>query len=130
VLEVILYPNPNDVSIERTPYNIEVAASFLQWLAESDFMEIGAERPTEVEIDGDRAILNLVRLGQGNNSNRKRFRYFFLEAIVQESDTVLVQLGETVSKEQYGAITYKLRKLQQLRKCIENEAYQYLQRMT
>jgi hypothetical protein len=70
-----------------------------------------------------------VKLGEGNNSNRKRLRDFLLEAIAQESDAVLNQLNNAAAKQEYQAITYKLRKLQQLRKCVENETYQYLQRL-
>ncbi|MGB3241211.1 MAG: hypothetical protein WBB29_23195 [Geitlerinemataceae cyanobacterium] len=124
MLEITFYPLP-----DREPCSVEVSPNFLRWLAESDFMEIGAEHPIEIEIDGERSILNLVNLGQGNSSNRKRFRDFFLEAISQESDLVLSQLTVDRSKDEDRAITYKLRKLQQLRKCIENEHYQYLQRV-
>lgn len=124
MLEIIFYPLHN-----QTPCSVELASEFLSWLAQSDFMEIGSERPTEIEIDGEIVKLDLVKLGAGNSSNRKRLRDFFLEAIAQESDAVLTQLNSASVKQDYQAITYKLRKLQQLRKCVENETYQYLQRV-
>ena len=124
MLEIIFYPIHN-----QTPCSVELNSDFLRWLAQSDFMEIGAERPTEIEIDGENVTLELVKLGEGNSSNRKRLRDFLLEAIAQESDAVLTQLNNASVKQEYQAITYKLRKLQQLRKCVENETYQYLQRV-
>jgi hypothetical protein len=124
MLEIAFYPLNG-----QTPCSVEIAENFLYWLAQSDFMEIGAERPIELEIDGEIATLELVKLGHGSSSNRKRLRDFFLEAIAQESDAVLTQMLEASTKEEYRAITYKLRKLQQLRKCVENENYQYLKRV-
>ncbi|MCP2727905.1 hypothetical protein [Limnofasciculus baicalensis] len=124
MLEITFY-SPNN----QTPHTIELASDFLYWLAQSDFMEIGGEHPIEIEIDGEIVILELVKLGQGNSSNRKRLRDFLLEAIAQESDAVLNKLNHTSAKQEYQAITYKLRKLQELRKCLENETYQYLQRV-
>lgn len=124
MLEITFYPLN-----KQTPYTIELASDFLRWLAESDFMEIGGEHATEIEIDGETVTLELVRLGQGNSSNRKRLRDFLLEAIAQESDAVLSKLGNTSAKQEYQSITYKLRKLQELRKCTENQNYHYLQRV-
>ncbi|NJK77284.1 MAG: hypothetical protein HC849_03765 [Oscillatoriales cyanobacterium RU_3_3] len=124
MLEITFYSSEN-----RTPYTIEVAEDFLRWLAESDFMEIGVEHLTELEIDGETAKLEVVKLGRGNNSNRKRFRDFLLEAIALESDAVLNKVADAATKDEYRAIVYKLSKLQQLRKCMENEIYQYLQRV-
>jgi hypothetical protein len=124
MLEITFYSSQN-----RTPCTVEVAKDFLLWLAESDFMEIGVEHQTELEIDGETVTLELVKLGLGNNSNRKRFRDFLLEAIAVESDVVLNKIADAVTKDEYLAIVYKLSKLQQLRKCMENEIYQYLQRV-
>lgn len=124
MLEIAFYSSEN-----RTPCTVEVAENFLRWLAESDFMEIGVEHPTELDIDGENVKLELVNLGLGNNSNRKRFRDFLLEAIAVESDVVLSQMADAATKDEYRAIVYKLSKLQQLRKCMENEQYQYLQRV-
>ncbi len=84
MLEITFY-SPNN----QTPHPIELASDVLHWLAQSDFMEIGGEHPTEIEIDGETVILELVKLGQGNSSNRKRLRDFLLEAIAQESDAVI-----------------------------------------
>ncbi|MEG3845448.1 hypothetical protein QT971_00040 [Microcoleus sp. herbarium19] len=53
----------------------------------------------------------------------------FSEAIISESDAVLTKLGDSPSKEEYQAGTYRLRKMLELLKCVENENYQYLQRI-
>ncbi len=54
---------------------------------------------------------------------------FFVEPIIQESDAVLKKLGDIPEKQEYLETTYRLRKLLQLRQCIENENYYYLQRV-
>jgi len=120
MLEIVFYPENG-----QEPCSIDIASDFLRWLAKSDFLEIGAAHPTKIHIDGEEAELPLVNLGQGN---RKRLRDFLLEEISQESDAVLHQLGDSPSKKEVQAVTYRLKKLQELRKCVENPNYHYLQR--
>ena len=48
--------------------------------------------------------------------------------VVQEVHEMFVRLGEHPTKKEYREGTYKLRKLQQLKISIEDEAYQYLQK--
>ena len=124
MLDITFYP-------DRTgqPRYISVAKDFLLWLAKSDFIEIGSDQITEIEIDGESAQLPLVKLGEGKISNRQRFRDFFLETIRQESDRVLTYLGDSPSKEEYKIVTYRLKKLLEILQCIENENYLYLQRI-
>jgi len=121
MLEIVFYPGNG-----QEPCSIDIASDVLRWLAESDFVEIGADHPTKIHIDGEEAEIPLVKLGQGN---RKRLRDFFREAISYESDNVLHQLGDSPSKKEVQAVTYKLKKLLELLKCVENENYQYLQRV-
>ena len=92
----------------------------------STVSKIGSSVPKKVEVEGEKEKLLLVQLGKGN---RKKLRAFFVEAITQESDAVLTKLGDSPSKTEYQAAIYRLKKLQELRKCVENENYQYLQRV-
>lgn len=121
MLDIIFYSKNG-----QPPEYIEVSESIYEWLAKSNFSKIGKSVERKIKIEGEEEKLPLVQLGK---SNRKKLREFFLETISQESDTVLNKLGDSPSKKEYQDATYRLRKLQELRKCIENEAYQYLQRV-
>jgi len=104
---------------------VEVSESFYEWLARSEFSEIGASRETSINIDNEESLLKLVDLNKGN---RQRFKDFLLEAIQQESEAMLEKLGDSPSKEEYQKESYPLRKLQELLKIITNIQYQYLER--
>ena len=110
----------------QPPYSVEVAENFYEWLAKSDFSKIGKSKPKTIQIDGEKDRLPLVQLGK---DTRRKLRTFLLEAISQESDAMLTQLGDSPSKKEYQDASYRLSKLQELRKCVENEEYQYLQRV-
>jgi hypothetical protein len=106
---------------------VDVSETLYEWLARSDFSKIGGESiDTEIYIDEENVILPLVTL---NQDIRQQFKKFFSEAIISESDAVLTKLGDSPSKEEYQAGTYRLRKMLELLKCVENENYQYLQRI-
>lgn len=124
MLDITFYSNEKE-----QPRYIAVAKDFLLWLAKSDFIEIGSDRIVEIKIDGESAQLPLVKLGQGKISNRQRFRDFFLEIIRQESDRILTRLGDSPTKEEYQIVTYRLKKLLEILRCIEDEKYLYLQRI-
>lgn len=102
---------------------IEIGTDFLEWLLASDFYKIGKSVTRNIAIEGEKETLSLVQLSKGN---RKKFRDLLTEPIIEESDIVLDRLNDSLSKEEYEIVTYKLRKSQKLRKCIENEQYQYL----
>lgn len=121
MLDYIFYPSKN-----QTPYYVEVSEDIYEWLAKSEFSKIGKSIPIKMLTDGEEEKLSLVKLGK---DNRRKLRAFFLEAISEESDAVLHQLGDSPSKNEVLAVTYRLKKLQELRKCVENENYQYLQRV-
>ena len=110
----------------QSPYSVEITDNFYEWLAKSDFSKIGKSLPRKIEVEGEEEKLFLVQLGK---DTRKKLKAFLLEAISQESDAMLTQLGDSPSKKEYQDATYHLRKLQELRKCVENEKYQYLQRV-
>ncbi|MCU0543907.1 MAG: hypothetical protein MUE44_17300 [Oscillatoriaceae cyanobacterium Prado104] len=107
--------------------SVRITAATYEWLAKLDFAKIGGESiDTEIYIDEENVILPLVEL---NRDIRQQFKKFFSESIVSESDAVLTKLGDYPSKEQYQEETYRLRKLLELLKCVENENYHYLQRI-
>lgn len=107
--------------------SVRITAMTYEWLARSEFSKIGGlSIDTEIYIDEENVILPLVEL---NENIRQQFKKFFSEAIVSESDAVLTKLGDYPTKEQYHEETYRLRKLLELLKCVENENYQYLQRV-
>ncbi|MGB0563546.1 MAG: hypothetical protein ACPGVO_17340 [Spirulinaceae cyanobacterium] len=124
MLDITFYPHSN-----QEPCYVQMATELMLWLAQSEFTEIGTDAPTHLTIDGEAAQLPLVKLGMGELSNRRRFRDFFLEMVRRESDVVLTQLGDAPTKDEYQQVTYRLRKFLELLKCIENEKYQYLQRV-
>jgi hypothetical protein len=106
-------------------YSVELAEDIFEWLAKSDFSKIGKSVPKKIIIEGEEEKIPLVRLSKGN---RKKLRGFLGEEIIRESDAVLTRLGDSPSKKEYQDGTNRLKKLQELLKCVENEHYQYLQR--
>ena len=110
----------------QPPYIVELAEDIYEWLAKSEFSKIGKSVPTKMLIDGEEEKLPLVKLGK---DNRKKLRAFFLEAISQESYTLLTKLGDSPSKKEYQDTKYRLEMLHELRKCVENQNYHYLQRV-
>ena len=121
MLDIIFYPGNG-----QPPHYVELSEDFYEWLAKSDFSKIGESVQKKIIIDDDEEEVPIVDL---ELENRRRFRSFFIEEIVGESDRMLTKLGESPSKNEYQAATYKLRKLQELRKCLENTKYRYLQRV-
>jgi len=108
------------------PYSVEVTENFYKWLAKSDFSQIGKSVPRKIKVEGEEEKLPLVELGKGN---RKKLIIFFREAIIGETKAVFTQLGDSPSKKEYQEGTYRLRMLLELLECLENEKYEYLQRV-
>lgn len=107
--------------------SVRITAATYEWLAKSAFSKIGGESiETQIHLDEENVILPLVEL---NQDIRQQFKKIFSEAIISESDAVLTKLGDYPSKEEYQSGTYRLRKMLELLKCVENENYQYLQRI-
>lgn len=106
---------------------VDVGETFYEWLAKSAFSKIGgASIDTEIHLDEENVILPLVEL---NQEIRQQLKKMFSQEIISESDAVLTKLGDSPSKEEYQSGTYRLRKMLELLKCVENENYQYLQRI-
>ncbi len=112
----------------KPPITIDVSENLYMWLLRSDFTEIGVSRPQKIAVDGEEVILDVVDLNKGKISNRKRLREFLIEAIVQEVNEMFKQLGDAPTKKEYQDATYMVKKLQQLKTCIEDETYQFLQK--
>ena len=121
MLDIIFYETET-----MQPQYIEVAENIYEWLARSHFSKIGKSIEHPLEIDGEIEHLPVVEL---NETNRSQFRLFFLEAVAEESDRLLAKLSESFDKNDYDEVTYRLRKLQELRKGIENPTHQFLQRV-
>jgi hypothetical protein len=111
---------------ELPPHYIEMSEDVYEWLAKSEFSKIGKSIPRNILIDEEEEKLPVVEL---DRDIRQKFSNFFRDAIICESDTVLTNLGDSPLKEEYQSATYRLRKLLDLLKCVENEDYQYLQRV-
>ncbi|MGB3192421.1 MAG: hypothetical protein WBB43_23690 [Limnoraphis sp.] len=121
MLELAFY-SKND----QSPCYIEVPEDLYEWLIHSEFSKIGKSVPRKIKIDGEEETLPVVQLGKGN---RKKLRNFFVEVIVEDDYKMLKELGDSPSKQEYQAATSHLKKLQEIRKLLENENYQYLQRV-
>ncbi|MEH2359236.1 hypothetical protein [Nostoc sp.] len=111
---------------DQPPRSVEVAEDIYEWLAKSDFSKIGKSVPTKILVEGEKEKIPLVKLSK---VNRKKLRSFLGDEIIRESDAVLTELGDSPSKKEYQDGTNRLRKLQELLKCVENEHYLYLQRV-
>ncbi len=121
MLDISFYANN-----AQLPYSVEVTENFYEWLAKSEFSKIGKSVPKKIKIEGEDQKLELVQLSKGN---RKKLKDFFSKAIVHESMVVRDRLGESPSTKEYQSESYCLWRMQDLLKCVENEKYQYLQRV-
>ena len=102
---------------------VEVADTFLLWLARTDFARIGEEAATDLSINGELFTLPLVKLAP---ATRKTFVEFFTDSVVLHTKQVLMQLEQDKPQ---AELVYRLKKLIELLDCLKNEEYQYLQRV-
>ncbi|MCT7960866.1 hypothetical protein NG799_11985 [Laspinema sp. D1] len=109
----------------QEPHSIEMKEDFFEWLAHTNFSRIGKSHPTVIKIEEEKEELLLIKL---DPENRQLLKYFLRDAIILESEKIIENLGDAPSKEDYQKVTYPLKKLHELRRCVENETYQYLQR--
>ncbi|GAK52083.1 hypothetical protein U14_03330 [Candidatus Moduliflexus flocculans] len=123
MLDISLYSK-----MGKPPITIDVSENFYAWLIQSDFAEIGVTRPQTIMIDGEEQAVDVIDLTKGKISNRQRLREFLIEVMAQEVHEMFKRLGETPTKKEYQEATYNLKKLQQLKLSIEDEAYQFLQK--
>jgi hypothetical protein len=129
MLDFIFYPK-----VDRDPVYVEVSESLYEWLARSVFGQVGQSQVRSILLDGEALELPVVELG---GETRKGLSHFLRDQIIEESDRVLRVLDEVrwpsvglgPSKSEVQEMTYRLRKFQELRKCVENPAFSYLQRV-
>lgn len=112
--------------IDGTSETVELSEGFCEWLVRSEFYKIGKSEPKKMEIDRECHEIEVIAL---EGSNRRKLSTFLRDEIVQESAIVLEKLGEFPTKKFYQDATSKLKKLQELRKYVENEGYKYLERV-
>jgi hypothetical protein len=115
VLDITFYTQDR----EAADY-LDVSEDFYEWLAKSPFSRITPAEVQEMTVDGEPIHVPIILL---EGISRHRFSDFLRDAIVQESDEVLQHTHADFTKDDYQTLTLRLRELQSLRKCIENEQY-------
>lgn len=111
----------------NSPCYVEASKELLLWLAETEFFKIGSDRRfTKLKVDGEEERLKLVKLGK---TNRRKLKFFLLEAISQEGYAAFEEMGDSPSTKEFQVATYRLKKLLELLKCVDNKNYDYLQRI-
>lgn len=123
MLDVTFYPKNYRENLE--PYSVEIPEDLYESLARSEFSKIGKSVPRKIKVDDEEQMVSVVQL---TKENRKRMQLFFLEKIALESENLLKQLRDYSSKQEYRTLAYRLEVLQELRKCIENQHFFYLER--
>lgn len=119
MLDIVFYSQA-----KTTVEGIDVSPDFYKWLEQSEFPRIAKPEETEMKPDGEFVKTSVILLEGGN---RRKFSDFLRDAIVQESDDVLIKLGSSPAKQEYADATYKLKILQDLRKLVEDEKCKYLE---
>jgi hypothetical protein len=107
------------------PHSIRVAEDFYEWLAKSGFSTVGKSYETEIEIEGERLCLPLVKL---EVPIRRQLVDFFSETIFSETKAVLAELDRSATQVDLVPKTYRLKKLLELLDCLKVESYDYFQR--
>ncbi|MEQ9485546.1 hypothetical protein [Coleofasciculus sp. F4-SAH-05] len=107
------------------PQIIRVGEEFYQWLADSDFAQVGRSKITTICIDGEAVKLPLIRL---SSTTRSMLIACFNEMILKETEAMLVELESTLAKEILEKRTYRIKKLLELLNGCKNSSFAYLQR--
>ncbi|HBB35283.1 MAG TPA: hypothetical protein DDZ80_01340 [Cyanobacteria bacterium UBA8803] len=105
--------------------SIRVGEEFYQWLAHSDFAQVGHSQLTTICLDGEEIQLPLIPLA---STTRSMLIAFFNEMILKETAAMLADLERTISKEILEPRTYRIKKLLELLNCCKNSTFAYLQR--
>lgn len=121
MLDISFYSQANEIT-----ETIEVSQDFYQWLAQSEFSKIGKSQARAMKGDGEEITVFVVDL---EGETRRKLSNFFRDEIVRESDDLIRILGDLSSKDQYSEAFARLKFLQALRRCVENERFKYLNRM-
>ncbi|WP_448596305.1 hypothetical protein [Thermoleptolyngbya sp.] len=121
MLDISFYSQAHEIT-----ETIEVSQDFYQWLARSEFSKIGESQARSMQEDGEEVTVFVVDL---EGETRRKLSNFFRDEIVRESDDLVRVLGDLSSKHQYSEAFARLKFLQALRKCVENERFKYLSRV-
>ena len=109
----------------QSSQTIRMVEDFYQWLAYSDFAQVGRSKMTTICLDGEEVELPLIQL---SSTTRSMFTACFNEMILKETAAMLVDLEKTISQEILSERTYRLKKLLELLNCCKNSRFSYLQR--
>lgn len=109
----------------QAPHSIRVGDEFYEWLARSEFSQLGRSRKTQIEVEGEVAELPLVPLG---TATRRGLIEFFSEEIFGETRVLLQNTEPNLTQQQWFSKTTRLKTLLELLDCLKNDTYQYLQR--
>ncbi|MEQ9672525.1 hypothetical protein [Coleofasciculus sp. G2-EDA-02] len=109
----------------ESPKSIRVGEDFYQWLAYSDFAQVGRSQLRTICIDGEEIELPLLPL---TSTTRSMLIALFNEMVLTETAAMLTDLEKTVSQELLEPRTYRLKKLLELLNCCKNSGLAYLQR--
>ncbi|NEQ98552.1 MAG: hypothetical protein F6K30_17830 [Cyanothece sp. SIO2G6] len=102
-----------------------MAESLYEWLAHSDFAQVGRSKLIAIQVDGDPVDLPLIAL---TRTTRSLFIALFNEMVLSETSAMLDDLDHNVAQELLTSRTYRLKKLMELLNCTKNENFSYLQR--
>ena len=121
MLSISFYPENGDA-----PRCIRVNEAFYEWLARSDFAQVGHSKLTAIEVDGETAELPLIRLGR---TTRSMLIACFNEMILGETAAMLADLEAAIAQEALAPRTNRLKKLLELLDCLKDRGFAYLQRV-
>lgn len=114
MLDISFY-NPE---MEGTMETIELSSNCYKSL---DFWQITPSQSKNLKIDGE--LVKHDKVIPIQNTNRFKLSLLLRESIVKESQLVLERLKESFSKEEYVKQTYRLQKLHEILRCLENEQF-------
>ncbi|MEM8808922.1 MAG: hypothetical protein AAGF01_23130 [Cyanobacteria bacterium P01_G01_bin.38] len=120
MLSVTFYPDDG-----HTPHGIRMVDTLYEWLAHSDFAQVGHSQPTSIQVDDAMVELPLIRL---TSTTRSMFIALFNEMILSETSAMLTDLDANLSQEALAPRTYRLKKLFELLNCLKDNGFAYLQR--
>lgn len=120
MLTISFYSNNGQPS-----HSIRVGDEFYEWLAKSEFSQLGRSRNTQIEVEGEVAELPLVTLGI---ATRRGLIEFFSEAILGETRALIHGSESPMTQTQWQDKTTRLKTLLELLDCLKTDTYQYLQR--
>ncbi|MEM9216112.1 MAG: hypothetical protein AAGD25_17425 [Cyanobacteria bacterium P01_F01_bin.150] len=109
----------------QIPHSIRMGEAFYEWLATSDFAQVGRSKPTPIQIDGELIELPLITL---TSTTQSMFIALFNEMVLSETTAMLNDLDNNVTQDMLASRTYRLKKLIELLNCLKSGNFSYLQR--